>query len=196
MKPSDVVAQVRILAAAYPRSAVSAETCAVYAAGLADLDAAALASAVDRHVRTSPYFPTIADLRTLAAEAQAGVPDAEAILAEVRRAIGDRGYNRPPAAGDLSPLALAVVDVVGWPTLCESDNPEALRAHVLRVAATLRRRLVEAVNLSSAGLSPAVPCPPLDGRAPAPRRLAGREAARLGEGLSGVLDDLRPKGTP
>lgn len=196
MTVADIVAQVRILAAAYPRTPVPAETVAVYAVALADVEAGALVDAVARHVRTSPFFPTIAEIRTAVAEAAAAVPDPEAILAEVRAAIGDRGYNRPPRDGDLSPVALAVIDVVGWQTLCNSDNPEADRAHVLRVAGTLRRRCIEAVNLSSSGLAPAVPCPPLAGRMPAARRFVSPRVARLGVGLSDLLDDLRPKDLP
>lgn len=191
MKASDVVAQLRILAGAYPFASIPPETLAVYADGLKDLDAEDLAAAVARHVRTSPRFPSISELRTLVAEASLAVPDAESILAEIRKAIGDRGYNRPPGDGDLSPVALATVEAVGWSTLCESDNPEALRAHVLRIATVIRKRAVEHENLGRASISPAVPCPVLAGKLP--KRRVTLADGRMGEALGSVLDGLRPK---
>lgn len=195
MKASDVVAEIRKLAAAFPRSPVPAETVAIYAAALCDLEPAQLAGAVAKAILCSPFFPSIAELRTFAAESCAALPDAESVLGEILEAIRSRGWIDPPKAGELSPVAEATVAVVGWDTLCRSENIEADRAHLLRIAATMRKRAVERVNLGSAGLPAGVPCPPLERALPIAQEAKRPAELRLGAGLGSVLEGFRPKET-
>lgn len=77
----------------------------------------------------SPHLPAPARI----ARMLGGGPDAQEVLAEIRRAIRDYGtYRIPP----LSAPAQGVVDAMGWRNLCSSTNPEAMTAQVLKIAKT------------------------------------------------------------
>jgi Loader and inhibitor of phage G40P len=69
MQKSQVVRLVAVLKAAYPRQETPPETVALYAEMLADLDAGDVTAAVKQHVRSSRYFPTIAEIRDAVREA-------------------------------------------------------------------------------------------------------------------------------
>lgn len=51
------------LAIVYPKQTVTEHTIVVYARYLADLDIGEIKVALDQHISTSPFFPTVADLR-------------------------------------------------------------------------------------------------------------------------------------
>lgn len=128
--------------------------------------------AVARILRTSKFPPSVAEIVESSAESILAIPDAESILGEVLNAVRDVGWVRVPV---LSPVANAVVSTIGWRQLCDCDNWDAMRAHVLKVASTFRRRAVEEGSLALGGLFSPVPCPALE-----------REA-----GHRKVIEDLR-----
>lgn len=168
---SEIMALVRGL---FPRQPVSSETLAAYQLALSPHAESTVRAAVLYHAQVSEFFPTIAALSTLIAESACAIPDAEALFDEIMRKVRDDGYTHPPGKGIvLSEVARATAETIGWQTLCDSENPEATRAHVMRIAATYRKRAIENSNVSAAGLAPNVPCPPL-GRA--------RQQARLDQG--------------
>ena len=68
MNKPDVKRLVAVLKAAYPRQELPPETVAIYAEMLADLDAETATAAVKRAIQTSRFFPTIAEIRNVAAE--------------------------------------------------------------------------------------------------------------------------------
>lgn len=151
------------LIGAYPKE-VRQETFEAYRLTLADIDGAVVRKAVLRIIATSVFMPTVAEIRTACAEDALGLPDAESILDEIRKAIRDVGSYRNPSG--LSPIAAAVVDTVGWQTLCASENPEADRAHIMRIASRFRQRAIEAGNLGGLGLVPGAPCAPVQRQIP------------------------------
>lgn len=87
MGHSDAAEQVALLKAAFPRTELSRETLAIYATKLADIDGQLLAAAVNRLIEDVKFFPTIAEIRKMAARL-AGLlpPPAAEALAIVRRA--------------------------------------------------------------------------------------------------------------
>ena len=127
--------------------------------------------------RSSKWPPTIADIAGIMAEYAAKVPDPESVL----RAILDACHSGPRQPKNLHPVALAVIDAMGWDHIMDSENPEALRAHILRMATTYRRRALQAANLSAAGLELPVECQPVLPEGDEPVR-----AGRLLEGFLGA----------
>lgn len=175
-----------LLAEACPGKPVTRATAEAYLALLKDLDPRDVADAATRHAAVEKWMPTPSDLRALVVRARLGIGSAEDVLAEVLEAIHDRGYNRPPGPADLHTVARAVVEAIGWQALCGSDNPEALRAHVLRIAASYERRVIAAGSLAALGMRPASP----DG--PAERAMP----AAIGDVVRGLLPAVEPRRLP
>jgi hypothetical protein len=113
------------------------ETQEVFARLIEDLDYEPTMAAAMTWLKTQSTRPAIADLRA-AVRAQleaAGTipadPDPDQAWGLVVRAFSEVGRYREFPASD--PLVKRVVDRMGWETLCNSDNPEADRAHFLRL---------------------------------------------------------------
>lgn len=113
---------------------------------------------------TQTFPPAVAELLDAIAEL-ALPPDARMTPAEawamVLDAVRMTGvYGTPSLPG----LVAEAVGVVGWREICTSENPDAVRAHFLRVYEQLQRRARRDVVLAPAlrerlGV-PAVPAPP------------------------------------
>lgn len=133
MKKSEVAELVMMLLAAYPNARTTASTSQVYEAMLADLDAGRARAAVQRLIASSRFMPTVAEIRTAAAELEHGAlrSGAEAwldVLDQVRR----EGYCGTPRFAD--PVTAGIVTRWGWRTLCFGD------------AVTDRARFIEAYD--------------------------------------------------
>lgn len=123
------------LKAAYPRQEVDEATLAIYAESLLDLDYPAAQRTVHGLIRTSRFFPTIAEVRTAWAEHELGVPSAGAAW--------EQASNRWPVTNPVVRRALELVG--GSYAIRTSENPVAIRAHFMRVYDDLRREAVNAV---------------------------------------------------
>ena len=88
--------QVAVLVAAFSRETISDATVALYVTKLSDIDGPLLAAAVNRLVDSSRFFPTIAELREMAARLAGLLPPSPAeALAIVRRAnVSESIYRR------------------------------------------------------------------------------------------------------
>lgn len=151
MKPEQAEKLIAILAAAYPVPAWPAETVILFATEIEDLDYTACDSALRTWRRTNSDRPTIADIRDAtrrqldaAGERPHEVDGDEAwgYVVEQMRVTGR--YN--PFPTDRYPEVARVVERMGWITLCDSDNPEADRAHFLRLFELEKGRVREARN--------------------------------------------------
>lgn len=67
-------------------------------------------------------------------------PDPEEALREVYRTISAVGIYRTPEWSD-SAIASAIDALGGWKAVCNEDNPEAFRAHFLKLYGTARTRV-------------------------------------------------------
>lgn len=131
-----------ILKAAYPRQDIPPETVAVYADMLSDLDGDAVATAARAHIATSPFFPSVSELRRRA------LPPAlqpEVAWGEVMHKIASVGRYRIPAWS--SPAIEATVNAIGWQELCGSENLSVERAHFFRTYAAFQGQATERTNL-------------------------------------------------
>lgn len=106
----------------------------MYAEALADLDPQAVDAAVASVIKSSRFFPTIAEIRERVGERTLGLPTpAEAWML----ACGDMTWPEP------CPLVRKAKQAVGgeW-AFRTSENPTALRAQFLRIYEDLRDRQV------------------------------------------------------
>lgn len=145
MTPSESTRLVAMLKAGFPRQHLEQDTIALYAAFLADIDRYPGEEAVRTAIATCKFFPTIAEIRDLAARKSASLPDATLAWSEVTRAFGSVGRYREPR---FSHLAIdRVVGAMGWQYMCDSENIEATRAHFLRLYADTRDTVVRDANV-------------------------------------------------
>lgn len=98
---------------------------------LQDIPYEVMQAAVVKWVSTEKWSPTIAELRSIAAEIMNGTTeDWGEAWQKVCAAIGAYGYNRPiEAIKSLPPLAGKTVERLGWINLCRSENMQADRAN-------------------------------------------------------------------
>lgn len=135
------------LIAAYPRVDISEETTKLYAKFLQDLDYHQVQAAVVKHIATSPYFPTIAELRQAAVDV---IPDSNIPLpgeawAEVTKHMRDVGYTGKPTFSH--PLIEKTIQAMGgWIALCQSEDGMVDRAHFMKIYESYRNRHVEEVK--------------------------------------------------
>jgi hypothetical protein len=131
-----------LLKSAYPRQTFGPETVRVYQMTLSEINPELLQAAVLKHISTSKWFPTVAEIRAAVVEIvlqTANQPTAlEAwgiVIKEIRRV----GHWRRP---DLPPAILkAVNDIGGWRQLCMSENNTADRARFVEAYTSRQQRL-------------------------------------------------------
>jgi hypothetical protein len=124
-------------------------TLPAYQVGLADIPYELGMAAAERAIETATFFPTVAELRRLAAEELFDMPTAEEALAEVRQAIAWYGLYRQPV-WSCRPVAEAV-RLYGWRRLCLGEEGDAGDAR--QFAATYRvavKRTVEELDFQAA----------------------------------------------
>lgn len=122
------------LRAAYPNANLPVETVAVYVAALDDLEPGDVAAAVAKIIKTSRFFPTVAEIREAVGETRLNLPSpAEAWMIAC-------GQMEPQGDGDLVRKAKKAVG--GEWAFRTSENPTALRSQFLRIYEDLRDRQV------------------------------------------------------
>jgi hypothetical protein len=142
MTRSEVQQLVAMMAATWTRPPVLAETVHAYCFALADLEHEAAKAAVLDLMRTSRFFPTIAEIRERATKTRLSLPTPEEAWGIVRRAIGRHGNYRAPVF-DCEEIQQAV-EAIGWRDLCVGDNPAANRARWLDAYRGFVERRVDA----------------------------------------------------
>lgn len=101
MTGTEARALLTVLIAAFPRDAIEQETFDLYAAQLANLEAGAARTAVERIVESGRHFPTIAEIREVYFPIR---------KAELDHQANERGLPEPAGDGTLPPEAQAFLD--------------------------------------------------------------------------------------
>lgn len=139
------------LATAFPHDKVSIETLRLYKRELADLPADVLEAAVRETMRTSRRFPSLADLRSVAAEYLLGLPTESEALASVERRLAwvrDKTGEKPP----VHPLVLEAAEHIGgMSTFRSTDAPSVIRGQFLNIYRDLRSRAVREAQVRPQG---------------------------------------------
>jgi hypothetical protein len=151
---SEFVKVWQLLALAYPsygrelEAATLAETLRLYERLLSDLPVEVLKTATLRHIATSKWFPTAAELRSAALEIVAPSSQEQTAL-EAWGDVMDTFASGVCYAGEFlqrtprfrNPLTQAAVAALGgWLNLCRSENAVADRARFVEVYGQLRGR--------------------------------------------------------
>jgi hypothetical protein len=130
-----------MLQAAYPRLDLGPQTIQVYQLSLADIEPRLLQAAVLKHISTSKWLPTIADLRqgvtelVLEAEGQLTAPEAWGLVMREVRLVGHWREPTLPAS-----VRQAVEAIGGWRQICFSENITADRARFLEAYSLISKR--------------------------------------------------------
>lgn len=120
---------------------------------LSYLSAEVLTAALRKWVNSADrgqFPPSISELKTLVSEIQLGaLPDWGEGWKEVRKAIGRWGYyQREKALESMSPVTRKAVEYIGWGDICNSENPDIIRAQFRQAFESVARREAEDRNLS------------------------------------------------
>ncbi len=128
------------------------EAMTLWYTALNDLPYPILSTALTKWVATEKWPPSIAELRTACSEITDGkLPDWGEAWAEVSHAIRRFGWCRPnEALESLSPTARAAANRIGWQQICESENPETIRAQFRQVYEISQQREIEDRQLPAA----------------------------------------------
>ena len=110
---------------------------------LSDLDYLTAETAIRKHVSTSVYPPTIAEIREAALDVMQGgaADDWSTGWAKVQKAIRQYGsYRQEEALNSFDEVTRACVESLGWMNLCLSENPTADRANFRNIYGTIAER--------------------------------------------------------
>lgn len=109
---------------------------------LKDIPAGVLSAALKAWVVTEKWPPTIADLREKADSIVNGErPDWGLGWHEVQQAIQKYGYMQwEKAQESMNPITREAVRRIGWQSICESENPETIRAQFRQVYEICEKR--------------------------------------------------------
>ena len=143
MSRQEILALVALASSSYPamQSRDPRPIVAAWTVMLADLDATLVKAAIIKVCRESPFFPSVAQIVAASRELDARnekLPTAAEAWEEVSRLIQYVGpYRAPQYSCDLVRRAARAI---GWRQLCTGENPEADRAHFLKIYDALRVR--------------------------------------------------------
>jgi hypothetical protein len=132
MKKSEVTELVAIIADAFTRPPMEERTVRVYEAMLLDMDREVAHRAICRLISTSKWLPTIAEIRTAAADLVHGATrlGGEA-WGDVGEAVRRVGRYQVPTFDD--PIVANCVKQMGWLDICNSTNDVADRARFIEL---------------------------------------------------------------
>lgn len=130
MRPHEAAKCAATIQAAYSRPQMTDATAATYERLLVDLDFVDAMAAIDRHILTNKWLPTVAEIRAECTRAVSTLPEPEIAWGEVRRKIGSHGRNirEDKPLNFSAPEIRAAVDVIGWQTICNDPNEMSTRS--------------------------------------------------------------------
>ncbi len=130
LNPDEFRGVMRFLSALYPNKKIPVETMEAYYLILSDLGIDSLQASILRIASESKFFPSAAEIRSIAFDLQTAIPSAGEAWAEVEKQRYSCGHDEYP---DFSHPAIgeAVRQVGGWRRLLRSTNHVADRARFL-----------------------------------------------------------------
>jgi hypothetical protein len=144
MTREEATALLGMAKANWPRTEVTLDMVGLWASMLEDMSATEGARALQEHMATSAFWPTVADIRGRATRRELGAQPAELVWAEVMAQVSANGQRRPWVYS--SPLVERAVEAIGGPrAICLADESkmDAMKAQLrdaYRAAAGLAER--------------------------------------------------------
>ncbi len=150
-----------VLVAAYPYAKITKPTITAYVEALADLPDESLELSCKKCLATLKYFPTVAELRSAAAEIQIGTshfPPALEAWGQMWKEINDSPYHPDANPGELPKLSNAIaarcLKAMGLRYLYCSENGMSDRAQFIKLYDSYVERAKEDAVLPPALKSP------------------------------------------
>lgn len=119
---------------------------------LQDIDYDLVETAAYKHICTSKFPPSIAEIREACQNVSAG--NTRSWLegwGQLRKTMGKYGYNRPKEAIEeitkFDPIAGKVASLLGWQRLCESEDLTADRANFRKSYEAIQERDIERAKM-------------------------------------------------
>jgi hypothetical protein len=143
MLKSDLLKIMTALAEVYPKFVVNEMKTNIFYDLLKDLEYPVLETAVKKHIVTSEFPPTIAELRKLATEIKNPSLQVTAADAwgEVTKAIRYFGwYRSEEALASMSEGARKIAQYIGWQNICEAENLDVLRGQFFKMYGQVETR--------------------------------------------------------
>ncbi len=144
MSPAEVAKLLAVAAAAYPSLEVDDLRHRLWAEMLGDLDYELASLAVRRHISTSRFAPSIAEIREhAAAVANPGQLTGAEAWGELREAVRCYYLHNPEEALEsLSPATRRVAEMIGWREIYMADATDGvLRGQFLRMFEQVQGRI-------------------------------------------------------
>ncbi len=142
MKRNEAARLLTVIAAAYPNFEPDDDKVRIWAEMMADLEYETAATALQRHIATSRFAPTIAEIReqAVAAVTSSEITSAEA-WGELMHAVRAHGYyHEREALASLSPITARVAGIIGWRDINMCTELDVLRGQFLRMYRLIRER--------------------------------------------------------
>lgn len=121
----------------------------VWYEALKDIDYETVKKAAMAHIQTSPYPPTIADIRLKAVETVSPKSDWSDGWGQVRKAISRYGmWDYSGAMASFDEYTAEAVNRIGWEAICMSENIDTTRAQFRQAYELVAGRKKEQLCLS------------------------------------------------
>ena len=152
MTKSETVKLFVLIANLYPRDTAfrnaTAEMVAAWSAMLADVPFTTAQACLQAHVATSPFPPSIAEIKAWAAKFDHQFMDASEAWGIARKAISKWGVHAKAKARATTPADVwAVMDRMGYEDMCLSENPDVIRGQFTRLWEAHSKRAQEVERL-------------------------------------------------
>lgn len=141
-----------LVKALYPRDTAfqnaTAEMVNAWYAMLADVPFSVVQAGLQAHVSTSPFPPSIAEIKGWAAKFNHQSMDASEAWGIARKAISKWGvYAKAKARETTPPDVWAIMDRMGYEDMCMSENPDVIRGQFTRLWDAHAKRAQEVERL-------------------------------------------------
>ena len=152
MTKHDTVKLFALIKALYPRDTAfqnaTPEMVNAWSVLLADVPFSVAQAGLQAHVSTSPFPPSIAEIKCWAAKFNHQIMDASEAWGIARKAISKWGVHAKAKARETTPPDVwAVIDRMGWEDMCMSDNPDVIRGQFCRLWDAYAKRAQEVERL-------------------------------------------------
>lgn len=152
MTKHDTVKLFALIKALYPRDTAfqnaTPEMVNAWSAMLADVPFSVAQAGLQAHVSTSPFPPSIAEIKGWAAKFNHQIMDASEAWGIARKAISKWGVHAKAKARETTPPDVwAVINRMGWEDMCMSDNPDVIRGQFCRLWDAYAKRAQEVERL-------------------------------------------------
>ena len=145
MKPSESAYILEELRAAYPNAKISKDTFVVYEKNLRPYHFVAVVTVIRCLIRTSKFFPTVAEILEQLAEMMLQLPSTAGAWSEVITEVKRVGHTTKPEFSHRL-IDDTIKRMGGWYRQCSSQNHVAERARFCELFETLRQQEIDAIR--------------------------------------------------